>query len=340
MRKTIALITLCIAVAGLFGQVEFRTWVEQPFVHPGDPAMVGFGLYNSGNTPQDVFLSYTGYDYMLDGENFSFMHPAIIMNFTLQPGEWGQPIVESLHLTENGHHAIMGLLPGTDYTSFPVSFYIYDNLDDLLEVTPNSLDFDTESAMESGCVLTLQNLTGVELQIDSLYALRNGEPTNELSIIPPQDQDTVPWLVPEYWHTQFTILATNPAGSGTTSHDVIRLACAQGVTEIPVTINWDVISNEDPTPAPATGLSLRSYPNPMRDRAEISYSLPAADRATLTVCNLRGERVRTISTDAVRNGVVTWDGRNDLGVPAPSGVYLVRLDADGHSTVAKTLLLR
>ena len=78
---------------------------------------------------------------------------------------------------------------------------------------------------------------------------------------------------------------------------------------------------------------LRHYFSPngdgVRDRDRISFKVEKADRLTITVVNLDGDRVRRLATgvDArpERPVTVVWDGRSDDGIRAPDGRYRLQV---------------
>ena len=72
---------------------------------------------------------------------------------------------------------------------------------------------------------------------------------------------------------------------------------------------------------------LQVAPNPFNPRTTITYALPADRGVVLAVYDVRGRKVATLFTgpQAAGSHAVTWDGRNDSGVPMPSGVYLAQL---------------
>jgi hypothetical protein len=83
-------------------------------------------------------------------------------------------------------------------------------------------------------------------------------------------------------------------------------------------------------------------PNPARGTARLEYSLPRAAALRLRIYGLRGEQVRSV-VDGVRPAglqSVVWDGRDDRGVPVPSGAYYVRLEAGGESRTRRLVLIR
>ncbi len=82
--------------------------------------------------------------------------------------------------------------------------------------------------------------------------------------------------------------------------------------------------------APAT-LALRAVPNPFNPRATIAFALPRPGRATLRVHDLAGRLVATLLDADLPAGPVeaAWDGRDAGGAAVASGVYVLRLRAEG-----------
>ena len=89
----------------------------------------------------------------------------------------------------------------------------------------------------------------------------------------------------------------------------------------------------------ASGLRLAPIqPTPFRSSAEIRYALPAADRVSIDVFDIRGRQVRTLAAGEIRAACtqsVTWDGRDDHGTPVARGIYFVRLTTDTQGTVTR-----
>lgn len=88
---------------------------------------------------------------------------------------------------------------------------------------------------------------------------------------------------------------------------------------------------------------LRNHPNPFNPRTVITFTLTRPQTVALTVQDLAGRSVRTLlrgARDAGRHAVA-WDGRDDRGRQAPSGVYLVRLvPNDGEQRTLKVMLAK
>jgi photosystem II stability/assembly factor-like uncharacterized protein len=81
---------------------------------------------------------------------------------------------------------------------------------------------------------------------------------------------------------------------------------------------------------------FQNSPNPFNPVTSIRYTIPDPSTVTLRVYAPSGKLVRTILTGKQPAGtrVVEWDGRNDAGNRAASGVYVYRL------RVGKTVLSR
>jgi hypothetical protein len=86
----------------------------------------------------------------------------------------------------------------------------------------------------------------------------------------------------------------------------------------------------------------QNYPNPFNPTTSIAFYLPARARVTLAVYDVRGARVRLLAAGTMPEGkhVVSWDGKNDAGGRAGSGVYYYRLEAGKETFTKKLVLLR
>jgi S-formylglutathione hydrolase len=85
-----------------------------------------------------------------------------------------------------------------------------------------------------------------------------------------------------------------------------------------------------------------NYPNPFNSGTVIPFSLSLTGQVELTVFDMLGQRIVAL-VDGVRAAGrhgVSWDGRDGLGRPAASGIYLYRLRAEGTEQMRRLLLLR
>jgi hypothetical protein len=86
----------------------------------------------------------------------------------------------------------------------------------------------------------------------------------------------------------------------------------------------------------------QNYPNPFNAGTEITFTLPQKSEVTLAVYNVLGQKVRTLVARLFSTGEhsVAWDGRDDRGAEAASGVYFYRLDCSLGAITRKMLFLK
>ncbi len=87
---------------------------------------------------------------------------------------------------------------------------------------------------------------------------------------------------------------------------------------------------------------LQNYPNPFNPTTNIEFRIVNSEFVTLKVYDLLGREVKTLVDERKAPGAYTvqWDGANNAGRPAASGVYLYRLQAGKYTAMRKMLLVR
>ena len=116
---------------------------------------------------------------------------------------------------------------------------------------------------------------------------------------------------------------------------------------------WRVESIEDderrllfetePLLIPAAPLALhQNRPNPFNPSTTIAFDLPVRAEARLSVYDAAGRLVRRLAAGELSPGrhEVRWDGLDDAGRPAASGVYFCRLRAGKETRSIRLVLLR
>jgi hypothetical protein len=90
------------------------------------------------------------------------------------------------------------------------------------------------------------------------------------------------------------------------------------------------------------GAALSASPNPFNPRVSIQYSLPKAGHMLLKVFDMRGHLVRTLVDEHRAEGAdtVVWQGDDDNGRAVGSGVYELRLSAEGYLEQERVTLVR
>ncbi len=92
------------------------------------------------------------------------------------------------------------------------------------------------------------------------------------------------------------------------------------------------------TPVPVADLPAQQawlgkpFPNPANPRVTVALNLPQAKAVTVDAVDLRGLRVRRLAATSLPAGShrFTWDGLDEFGRAAPSGTYLIWMEADEH----------
>jgi outer membrane protein assembly factor BamB len=91
------------------------------------------------------------------------------------------------------------------------------------------------------------------------------------------------------------------------------------------------------------GFALRpNFPNPFNPSTTIFFAIPKRADVKLVVYDILGRAVRRLVHGVLASGehTVTWDGTDDAGSAAASGIYLYRLESGSFSASRKMVLLR
>ncbi|MFQ5649746.1 MAG: FlgD immunoglobulin-like domain containing protein [bacterium] len=158
--------------------------------------------------------------------------------------------------------------------------------------------------------------------------------------------DTV-WLAQQVAETSYTIpfglepsrqyywkvVAFDNLNGVTASETAFRLATSDKATDVTPRTPGEI-----PT---AFGLS-QNYPNPFNPETTIRYTLPEPSQVELAIFNLMGQRVRTLlhAREPAGHHSATWDGMQDNGKRAPSGVYVYTLSAGTFQQTRKMVVLK
>jgi flagellar hook assembly protein FlgD len=89
---------------------------------------------------------------------------------------------------------------------------------------------------------------------------------------------------------------------------------------------------------------VSNFPNPFNAGTTFQVQLPLTAEVSLVLYNLMGQKIRTLLEGSMQAGdrSVAWDGADDAGAAAPSGVYLAVLRAQGagRAFIATRKILR
>lgn len=94
------------------------------------------------------------------------------------------------------------------------------------------------------------------------------------------------------------------------------------------------------TSKPNEFLLGQNFPNPFNPSTTIRFSIPVQSKVTILIYNILGQRVATVVNEQKEPGEYSalWNGRNELGLPVASGMYIYHITA-GHYTAAKKMML-
>jgi len=104
-----------------------------------------------------------------------------------------------------------------------------------------------------------------------------------------------------------------------------------------------VEGEEDDANLRPTDFALRqNFPNPFNPTTIIQYALPKASQVRIEIYNVLGQRVRVLVDETQEPGykTINWDGKDDAGNEASSGVYFCRIQAGSFVKSMKMTLLK
>lgn len=147
--------------------------------------------------------------------------------------------------------------------------------------------------------------------------------------------------------TEFSLLTVPSSESylgGPTTVSVAEITEDNGVVtaDLIVGLSGSSDGDDDDIPVPSVPTLAQNYPNPFNPSTTISFYLPDPAHVTLKVFDVRGRRVVTLVDNLGESGVtsIEWDGCDEDGKRAGSGVYFCRLQADGSESTSKMVLTR
>jgi hypothetical protein len=124
--------------------------------------------------------------------------------------------------------------------------------------------------------------------------------------------------------------------------------------EIPLAVNeffcWDSVLVVSAAPIAVSvdigdlsSQSMSVVPNPFRQMTDISYVLPSAGQVDLRIYDVAGRTVRTLALGqwhAAGRHTLVWDGRTEMGIDAPAGVYLAEFLSPNKQASLRIIRLR
>jgi hypothetical protein len=83
-------------------------------------------------------------------------------------------------------------------------------------------------------------------------------------------------------------------------------------------------------------------PNPFTAKTTIRYEITKETDINISVYSMLGQKVKNLYSGRQSSGVhsVSWDGRRDSGEKSSSGIYFLRVEAEGKEASTKVMLVR
>jgi len=118
--------------------------------------------------------------------------------------------------------------------------------------------------------------------------------------------------------------------------------CAMGMRGL-ITVLPDPLAVPDgPDSSPVQARTLSAFPNPFFSQTTVHLQLAQEEGVRVQVYDVAGRPIAILADQAFAPGAysLVWDGRNEAGQPAPSGVYYAKAETAGASNTARLLLMR
>ena len=137
-----------------------------------------------------------------------------------------------------------------------------------------------------------------------------------------------------------TLSLTNVSANDAGSYDCVISNPCGDIASNAAPLTLCAASVDGTYPPRATRLAAGG-PAPFRVSTTVAFDLASAGEMRLEVFDLRGARVRTLARGwhAGGHGEVAWRGEDDAGHRVPSGVYFIRLQANGYSGTQRIVAL-
>jgi hypothetical protein len=204
----------------------------------------------------------------------------------------------------------------------------------LLVAAPTSVDFTYVPVNVTTCdTVQITNSGPTDLTISGIYGCTTGSFSIDTTM-------TAHFLTPGNSTTM--VVCVTPTAPGPESCQITIVSNAtNSPTAIPVTMDLVTAIGDGATPMPFKIVSVS--PNPFNPSTTVRFTLPTSMPVTADVWSVTGARVRVLAdgkTFSAGENQLRWDGRNDQGAPAASGVYFVRVKTQIGEKVTRAVLLK
>ena len=102
------------------------------------------------------------------------------------------------------------------------------------------------------------------------------------------------------------------------------------------------INDNEPAIIPSAFTLEQNYPNPFNPSTDIEFAVPSRCRVEIIIHNILGERIAVLTDKIYEAGqyAISWNGCDNAGRKAPSGIYLYLMKAGQFTSTKKMILLK
>ncbi len=87
----------------------------------------------------------------------------------------------------------------------------------------------------------------------------------------------------------------------------------------------------------------QNFPNPFNPNTQIQFTLGKDNLVSLNIFDIQGRLVKSlVSNSYYLSGYhnITWNGKNNLGIQVPSGMYIYKLVSENQTITRKMVLMK
>jgi hypothetical protein len=87
---------------------------------------------------------------------------------------------------------------------------------------------------------------------------------------------------------------------------------------------------------------FQNYPNPFNPSTTIEYQIPQTGLVQINIFNIQGRSIRRLDNSIHQAGTqrIVWDGRDNFGMQAASGVYFCQVKFSGKAITKKLMFIK
>ena len=87
---------------------------------------------------------------------------------------------------------------------------------------------------------------------------------------------------------------------------------------------------------------FQNFPNPFNPSTTIEYQIPKTGLVQIYIFNIQGRMVRRLDNAIHQAGIqnIVWDGRDNSGTQAASGVYFCQVKFSGKAITKKLMFIK